>query len=166
MTTEMATILANTGCIDDGFGAESGSQKILNAFNKRTTVRQNMELLKICNEQHIKVKAFLMLGLLGETQETVAETAEFLEFLMTQTFVNIASKKITNKFDLGIYFPYKGTAIRDTIDNSSNTNDLFLEHNPDLYKGVYKGKHGVTEAYRQDHRAFFRGDPFVAGATI
>ena len=146
MTREIAELLAGTGCIEIGFGAESGSQKILDAVNKKTTVRQNMDLVEICNEHHIKVKAFLMLGLPGETRETVAETAKFLDFLMSRTFVNFAGKIITNDFDLGIYFPYKGTAIRDAIDNSRGIYDLFLEHNPDRYKGVYKGKHGVAEA--------------------
>ena len=146
MTKEIAELLARTGCIEIGFGAESGSQKILNAVNKKTTVRQNMELVEICNEHHIKVKAFLMLGLPGETPETVEETAEFLDFLMSSTFANHAGKTVTNDFDLGIYFPYKGTAIRDAIDNSHGTYDLFLEHNPDHYKGVYKGKHGIAEA--------------------
>jgi radical SAM superfamily enzyme YgiQ (UPF0313 family) len=146
MTADIADILASTGCIEIGFGTESGSQKILDNINKKTTVRQNMDLVEICNERHIKVKAFLMLGLPGETPETVAETADFLDFLMSRTFVNHAGQISSNDFDLGIYFPYKGTAIRDAIDNSHNTYDLFLDHNPDQYKGVYKGKHGSAEA--------------------
>ena len=145
MTTEIADILSSTGCIEIGFGAESGSQKILNSINKKTTVRQNMELVEICNAQHIKVKAFLMLGLPGESPETVAETAKFLDFLTSLTFVNHTGKTVTNDFDLGIYFPYKGTAIRDAIDNLHNIYDLFLDHNPEQYKGIYKGKQGTAE---------------------
>jgi len=146
MTTEIADILASTGCVEIGFGAESGSQKILDNINKKTTVCQNRDLVKICNAKNIKVKAFLMLGLPGENKDTVNETVNFLDFLMSQTFVNHEGKISSNDFDLGIYFPYKGTAIRDAIDNSHNTYDLFLDHNPDQYKGVYKGKHGAAEA--------------------
>lgn len=146
MTAEIADILTNTGCVEIGFGTESGSQKILNNINKKTTVRQNMDLVEICNERNIKVKAFLMLGLPGETRETVAETADFLDFLMSKSFVNHVGQISSNDFDLGIYFPYKGTAIRDAIDNCHNTYDLFLDHNPDQYQGVYKGKHGAAEA--------------------
>ena len=146
MTRDIADILADTGCIEIGFGTESGSQKILDNINKKTTVQQNMDLVEICNERHIKVKAFLMLGLPGENKETVAETADFLEFLMSKTFINHEGLVASNDFDLGIYFPYKGTAIRDAIDNKHNTYDLFLEANPDKYKGVYKGKHGIAEA--------------------
>jgi len=146
MTAAMADMLASTGCIELGFGAESGSQKILDAVNKKTTVRQNMDLVKICNERHIKVKAFLMLGLPGETRETVEETASFLDFLTSHTFIDHAGRTVTNDFDLGIYFPYKGTTIRDAIDRGTSQYDLYLEHNPEQYNGVYKGRHGIAEA--------------------
>jgi radical SAM superfamily enzyme YgiQ (UPF0313 family) len=146
MTREIADILASTGCIEVGFGAESGSQSILDAVNKKTTVRQNMALVEMCNEHRIKVKAFLMLGLPGETPETIAETAAFLDFLTSRTFLNQAGQTATNDFDLGIYFPYKGTAIREAIERSSAAYDLSLAHDPDRYRGVYKGRDGEAEA--------------------
>ena len=145
MSNAIADILASSGCVEVGFGAESGSQKILDNINKKTTIQQNMDLVRICNSKHIKVKAFLMLGLPGEDSETVNQTTTFLDFLMTNTFIDRNGKLSSNDFDLGVYFPYKGTAIRDAIDQCHNTYDLFLEHSPEQYKGFYKGKHGASE---------------------
>lgn len=146
MTNEIAYVLSDTGCIEVGFGAESGSQKILDNINKKTTVEQNEELVRVCNERGIKVKAFLMLGLPGESKETVKDTTKFLRFLMSNKFYNHKKELSSNDFDLGIYFPYKGTPIRDSIDRSENIYDLFLECNPDKLQGVYKGKNGIAEA--------------------
>jgi anaerobic magnesium-protoporphyrin IX monomethyl ester cyclase len=145
MNERIAELLASSGCIEMGFGAESGSQKILDIVNKKTTVKQNYEFVKICNDQKIKVKAFIILGLPGEDQSTVDETDKFLDFLMDQSFINRFGREVTNDFDITIYFPYKGTKIRDSIDNGESTYDLSLIENPSNMSGFYKGKGGSSE---------------------
>ncbi len=145
MTPEMAESLASTGCVEIGFGAESGSQKVLDAIGKRTTVKQNMDMVDLCNRQGIKVKAFIMLGLPGESPETVAETTEFLEFLMSRRFKSQLGKDSSNDFDLTIYFPYKGTRIREAIDRDPKAFDLLLTSDPEAMGGIYKGRNGMSE---------------------
>ncbi|MFH0805680.1 MAG: radical SAM protein [Patescibacteria group bacterium] len=128
MTSEMAEALAKAGCIETGVGMESGSQKILNTVKFPTpTIEQSHNYVKICHDAGIKVKAFFMLGLPGETKETIKETEEF-----------IATSQIDD-FDLGIYYPYKGTKIRDQIQKY----DIFLNDNCSI--GFYKGKKGSAE---------------------
>lgn len=95
----MATLLAETGCKEIAFGAESGSQRILDNIQKGTTVEQNLEFVNICKQFGIRVKAFLMLGLPGEDFNTVKETEEFIE------------KAGLDDFQLAIFYPYRGTAI-------------------------------------------------------
>lgn len=145
MNKEMAQLLSDSGCIETGFGAESGSQKILNTIGKRTTIAQNKTYIETCNEFGIKVKAFIILGLPGENKNTIEETRQFLEFLTSNKFTNKLGKEITNDFDLTIYFPYKGTKIRDYIDSGKNEFDLFFTTNPDDMSGFYKGKGGSAE---------------------
>ncbi|MFA5272176.1 MAG: radical SAM protein, partial [Candidatus Omnitrophota bacterium] len=145
MTEQMASILSNSGCIETGFGAESGSQKILDTVGKRTTVEDNKRYIVICNKLGIRVKAFLMIGLPGENMETVKKTEGFIEFLLSKSFRNRFGKMITNDFDLGIYFPYKGTHIRDSIDMNKKEYDLFFMNNPDAHQGFYKGRKGKAE---------------------
>jgi radical SAM superfamily enzyme YgiQ (UPF0313 family) len=145
MSPEMAEALASTGCIEIGFGAESGSQAILDTIGKRTTVQQNINFIEICNRHRIKVKAFIMLGLPGETHGTVAETSRFLEHLMSRRFTAHDGLECANDFDLTVYFPYKGTKIREAIDRDPRAYDLTLVTVPERMKGFYKGQHGTSE---------------------
>lgn len=135
MTEAMAKLLADTGCVEIGFGAESGSQKILDAVEKRTTVEKNKEFVRICNEHGIRVKAFLIAGLPGESHETLSETERFLDYLISRG---------DNDFDMTVYYPYKGTRIRDSIDRGENTYDLFLSDGEKTW-GFYKGVNGRAE---------------------
>jgi anaerobic magnesium-protoporphyrin IX monomethyl ester cyclase len=146
MDDEMARMLSDSGCIETGFGAESGSQVILNVVGKGTTVEQNMRYVETCNKFGIKVKAFVIVGLPGETLDTVNETKKFIEFLLSNKFTNRFGHQVTNDFDTTIYFPYKGTKIRDSIDAGFNEFDLHFTTNPDDMSGFYKGKGGSAEA--------------------
>lgn len=129
MTKEFMGLLADTGCREIAFGAETGSQKILNNIHKRTTVSQNYQFVNWCNEFGINCKAFLMLGLPGEDLETIAQTEEFI------------TKSGIKDFQLSIYYPYKGTQIRDAIDKGNKV-DLYFEGEG---LGAYGQKGGSTE---------------------
>jgi anaerobic magnesium-protoporphyrin IX monomethyl ester cyclase len=60
------------------FGIESGSQKVLDAMNKKTTVEQNAEAIRKVHEAGLQCYADMFLGFPGETPETIRETADFL----------------------------------------------------------------------------------------
>ena len=126
-----AKMLADTGCYEIAFGAESGSQKILDAIDKRTTVEQNYKFVELCNKNRIICKAFLMLGLPGETQETIKETENFIK------------ESGIKDFQLSIYYPYKGTKIRDALDRGETGFDLYIEKEG---LGAYGAKDGADDA--------------------
>lgn len=144
MTAEMAQMLADSGCVETGFGAESGAQKILDTVDKKVTVEQQMAYIKICNKIGIKVKAFLMLGLPGEDLATIEETRKFLAFLMCQRFTSRLGREISNDFDMALFFPYKGTKIRESIDSGNHELDINFLTDPDKMSGFYKGKQGSS----------------------
>jgi radical SAM superfamily enzyme YgiQ (UPF0313 family) len=114
MNDDFMNMLESTGCREIAFGAETGSQKILDNVRKRTTIQQNYEFVRLCNKYDIPCKAFLMLGLPGESEETINETERFIK--------NSGIKD----FQLAIYYPYKGTQIRDAIDRGDNRQDIFF----------------------------------------
>jgi radical SAM superfamily enzyme YgiQ (UPF0313 family) len=169
MDEEMAEMLSESGCIEIGFGAESGSQKILDTINKRTKVTDNIRFIETCNKYGIKVKAFIIIGLPGEDLSSIKETARFLDILISNKFTSRLGNEITNDFDITVYFPYKGTEIRNTMlmdNNIKNGNDyinvgsdddnrkhgkqnkkydIFFTKNPDEMVGFYKGKGGSAE---------------------
>jgi radical SAM superfamily enzyme YgiQ (UPF0313 family) len=128
---DFAKLLADTGCYEIAFGHESGSQKILDNVTKRTTVEQNYKSVEYAKKHGIKVKSFLMLGLPGEDEETVAATERFIRDAQP------------DDFQLAVYYPYKGTQIRDAIDRGDNSMDIHFEGEG---LGAYGQKGGSTES--------------------
>ncbi|MCP3681913.1 MAG: B12-binding domain-containing radical SAM protein [bacterium] len=74
LTREKAQLLKEIGFKEVCVGVESGSQEILDIVSKKETVQQNSLARKICKEEGLKFKAYIMLGLPGENHETVRET--------------------------------------------------------------------------------------------
>lgn len=72
------TKLYKAGCREIAFGIESGSQKILDIMNKGVTVEQNKRAIIDAKKAGLLVKAYLMIGSPGESQETVEETKRFI----------------------------------------------------------------------------------------
>lgn len=128
---DFAQMLGNSGCVEIAFGAETGSQKILDNIRKRTTIEQNYNFVKWARDAGIKVKAFLMIGLPGETLETIADTEKFIQNAGIEDF------------QLAVYYPYKGTQIRDAIDAGRNEMDISFEGEG---LGAYGQKGGSSEA--------------------
>lgn len=71
--------LAMMGVVDVGIGIESGSDHILKLNMKGTKVDVNTRAIKNLQKYGIGAKAFLIVGLPGETKETVEETARWIE---------------------------------------------------------------------------------------
>jgi len=71
--------MRDAGCIEIAFGAESGSQKILNAMNKKISTEQIIVAVKMAHSVKIDVKLFLVHGYPGENAETTKETLNLLE---------------------------------------------------------------------------------------
>jgi hypothetical protein len=67
-------------------GIESGSQRILDNMNKRTTVAANSAGIRNARAAGIRVSANFIVGYPGETAETVRETLEFILANRPDTF--------------------------------------------------------------------------------
>lgn len=61
------------------YGFESGSQKMLNAFDKRTTVEQNIRACKLTKKAGLNCFGDMILFYPGETKETIKETEMFIK---------------------------------------------------------------------------------------
>ena len=61
------------------FGIESGSQRMLDLINKKTTVEKNFEAIKIAQSSGLKVMGYFIAGFPGETKETIKESIEFVK---------------------------------------------------------------------------------------
>jgi len=75
---EACRLLKKLGVVEVGIGIESGSTDILKKNMKGTTREMNSNAVKKLHEHGIRAKAFLIVGLPGETTSTVMETADWV----------------------------------------------------------------------------------------
>jgi radical SAM superfamily enzyme YgiQ (UPF0313 family) len=61
------------------YGLESGSQRMLDAFGKRTTVDQNVRACRMARRAGLNCLGDMILFYPGETRETLRETEAFLQ---------------------------------------------------------------------------------------
>jgi radical SAM superfamily enzyme YgiQ (UPF0313 family) len=75
---ELAELLKELGVYFILFGIESGSQEILDSFNKRTTVEEARRAFALARQMGFRTHGFVILGSPGETRETLRKTEEFI----------------------------------------------------------------------------------------
>jgi anaerobic magnesium-protoporphyrin IX monomethyl ester cyclase len=78
ISKEVLAKLSNTNCQLIHFGVESGSQKMLNAMKKGTTVEQNAIAIKWAKEVGISVAISVVVGYPGETIDMLKQTIDFI----------------------------------------------------------------------------------------
>lgn len=76
---EILNTVKEAGCVQVTFGFESGSQRMLNILNKRTTVEQNKKAIEMCKKVGLLVNGTLMIGNPTETMEDVELTRKFIK---------------------------------------------------------------------------------------
>lgn len=76
---ELLRKMKSAGCYTITFGVETGSQRILDSINKKTTVNQAEEAIVLAKEAGLYVEALLIVGNIGETEHTINETIDFLK---------------------------------------------------------------------------------------
>ena len=92
--------LREAGCKMICFGLESGNQKILDRPHKRTTLEKARRAVELSKEAGISPFGSFILGLPGETRETMEETRAFAQSLGIPYGFHLLS-------------PFPGTKIRD-----------------------------------------------------
>ncbi len=78
MSERMVDALQEAGCIEVWLGAESGSQRILDAMNKGITVEELLTARARLKQRGIAVGFFIQLGYLGEDLEDILATRDLI----------------------------------------------------------------------------------------
>jgi len=81
VTDELAEAMAEAGCTEASIGCESGSDRILTAIDKRFTTDDVRQAVTHLRAAGVSCVGFLLLGLPGETRDTVAESLDFVDGL-------------------------------------------------------------------------------------
>ncbi len=71
-------MMAEAGCVEIGMGVESGSDAVLDAIQKDETSAEQATAIHWAHVAGIRVKTFIIVGLPGETWETLEETEQFI----------------------------------------------------------------------------------------
>lgn len=78
---ERVDLLKEAGCYQMRVGVESGSEKILEAMNKRSDREKIIRAIKKLHEHDIKTLCFVLLGYPPEDQNTIQETIDLLTII-------------------------------------------------------------------------------------
>lgn len=106
LNVEIIKILKECGCFRIWIGAESGSQRIIDAMHRRVDVKQVEQMIIAARENGIEAGTFIMLGYPGETEKDIMETVRYLKSASPTTFT------------ITIAYPIKGTSLYKEVENS------------------------------------------------
>ncbi|HLX91402.1 MAG TPA: radical SAM protein [Puia sp.] len=137
--------LARSGCENIWMGAESGSQKILDAMDKGTTVEQIYEATRLLKKYGIRPAFFIQFGYLGETREDIDKTIRMINELLPA------------EIGISVSYPLPGTVfyqrVKDDLQKKANwtdSNDLALMFRNTYQPAFYRRLHQyVHHSYRR-----------------
>lgn len=78
LTERMALAMKEAGCKRIYFGIESGSQRILDLYEKGYNIKEAHQVINFCAKLGIETVGFFMTGLPDETEKDFEETLKFL----------------------------------------------------------------------------------------
>ena len=73
---EQIRAMKKSGCVQIGFGLESGDQKILDEMDKKMKVEQIYEVANICKEEGLLINVPSMFGLPGDNKDSIRKTVD------------------------------------------------------------------------------------------
>lgn len=101
---EMLRVAKQSGCRQIIFGIETGSQWMMdNVVNKKITLDQARDAVRWAKKTKILAHCDFVVGLPGETRETLDETRRFIKSLQPDAF------------QVGLATPYPGTTFYDMV---------------------------------------------------
>jgi radical SAM superfamily enzyme YgiQ (UPF0313 family) len=149
LNDEILRLLKEAGCFRIWIGAESGSQKIIDAMDRRVDIETVQNAIHKANDMGIETGTFIMLGYPGENENDVKATITHLR------------KSNPTFYTITIAYPIKGTSLYTEIEN-----DITVQPNWETstdrdidFKRTYKKKYydfavkhvvNEIEAYRTD----------------
>lgn len=105
MNEEVIQLLAASGCRRIWIGAESGSQRIIDAMDRRVDVGQVRDMIRLSQQNGIQAGTFIMLGYPGETEDDIRETIRHL----------VSSDP--DLYTITVAYPIKGTPLYEEVEN-------------------------------------------------
>jgi len=102
-------LLRECGCFRVWIGAESGSQRILDAMDRRVDARQVRAMIQTARREGIQAGTFIMLGYPGETEADIRETVHHLK------------ESNPDLFTITVAYPIKGTGLYEEVEATTGS---------------------------------------------
>jgi anaerobic magnesium-protoporphyrin IX monomethyl ester cyclase len=112
LNEEAVQLLKQSGCFRVWIGAESGSQKVIDAMDRRVKVEDVRSMIQLVKSYGMEAGTFIMLGYPGEDESDIKET---LHHLKTSN---------PDHYTITVAYPIKGTPLYTEVEN------LFVEDLP------------------------------------
>ncbi len=148
LNAEAFQLLKDSGCFRVWIGAESGSQKIIDAMDRRVDVNEVRKMIQMAKTFGIEAGTFIMLGYPGETETDIEETIHHL--------------KTSNPdyFTITVAYPIKGTELYEEVEadfinpqpwESSTDRDIIFKRTYTEKYYSYAVRHVVNEVNNFKH---------------
>ena len=141
--------LAEAGCDTVWMGAESGSQKILDAMDKGTSIQQIEQATTLLKQHAIKPCFFIQFGYLGETKKDIELTIQMI------------NKLLPHEIGISVSYPLPGTVFYDKVKdqlkekaNWTDSDELALMFHNTYQPAFYKQLHTYVHKTYRKHLAF------------
>lgn len=157
--------LARAGCENTWMGAESGSQDILDAMDKGTTIEQIHIATRLLKLHGIRPSFFIQFGYPGETKEDIRKT------------IRMITKLMPSELGISVSYPLPGTVFYERVKteltekaNWTDSDELQLmfrnTYPPAFYKKLHRHVHHIFRS-RQGWQVFKKAlrNPFALKPT-
>jgi anaerobic magnesium-protoporphyrin IX monomethyl ester cyclase len=101
---ETLKVMRKAGCDAISFGLETGNQEMLDRLQKRATLDMARRATQMVKEAGLICHASFIVGLPGETQQTMQDTEDF-------------ASKLDIQYGYHILTPFPGTTVREEVRN-------------------------------------------------
>ncbi len=105
MNEEVIQLLKESGCYRVWIGAESGSQRVIDAMDRRVDVKQVQDMILMTRRNGIEAGTFIMLGYPGETEEDIEDTIRHLKISQPDFYT------------ITLAYPIKGTEMYQEVEH-------------------------------------------------
>ena len=140
--------LARAGCENIWMGAESGSQKILDAMDKGTKVKQIFDATYLLRKNNIHPSFFIQFGYPGETKEDIFKTIDMINTLLPY------------EIGISVSYPLPGTLFYEKVkaqlqykSNWTDSDELALMFRNTYTPAFYKRLHNYVHKNYRKHLA-------------
>lgn len=156
ITLGLAEALKKSGCIYVAMGIESGNEEMLRKIGKKETKEQIRKAVSLLKEINLPIIASYIIGLPGDTHETIRETIDFAfeldadqsKFMLlapvpgTTVYDLACSKKLIDPFS---FEQMENTSFYDSVSiNLSNvSNEDLIRYQDEAYERFDKSRNNI-----------------------